>query len=440
MMMMMMMMVLMMMTLRIWVMTAATTSLNAQHYGKIHTALAEFRNHDILGECFHHRKLEIKDGAHEAPFKQADFKAKMDKDLTKDRWYRCGFNLFALNFGEPDAAIGTRISMKKINMLIDHNFTQPAPSPLDINVGLNNGENPNDLFGQLSLCSPPEIAHAIVMAIERDRILPDNEEIMKSWVKVIKSSPIKFQMIENIDARHFNCVQFRLDMSAANAALRQTQLMSIMDVCSFADRKSLICKMTVPQIAAAYRENLEYGKEVPMEDRASADRFVANAMAINAHILKNDAIREILFEADDRSEPNPFDNAAKLVLFKEKAKTPENIEWAFKMCWDFIKSGGLAVDQVGVRALEGKTTGSNGKGLIDLFVYKKECKQYIVNDVIPTIGWPSSVKEAMIKSVDTIKEFRDKNGYLYNPTFVKAKLGWRADWLGFSHPKGAQGS
>ena len=50
----------------------------------------------------------------------------------------------------------------------------------------------------------------------------------------------------------------------------------------------------------------------------------------------------------------------------------------------------------GKRALEGKAPGQNGKGLIDLMLYKRSFRDELISVRLDSVAWPTTVKDNML--------------------------------------------
>lgn len=120
--------------------------------------------------------------------------------------------------------------------------------------------------------------------------------------------------------------------------------------------------------------------------------------------------------------------ACKPLKDNPQAKTPSNIEWVVNMLSDFLRSGALSPEQLGVRALDGKLAGAGGKGLVDLLVYKLELRHYFAGAGLAKFAWPEPIKARMRAVTQTIDAFRESSGYAYAPDFKKVSLSWRAGW------------
>ena len=124
---------------------------------------------------------------------------------------------------------------------------------------------------------------------------------------------------------------------------------------------------------------------------------------------------------------NPLDSVDKLRAIGSIAENETMITWTVEMLLDLFKAGGISGEQIGLRALEGKTVNSGGKGLVHLLVYKYDLLQQLIK-MIDDMSWPITVKQAMRDACLSLSVYRSKCGYVFNPRFKKVTLHWRHSW------------
>ena len=126
-------------------------------------------------------------------------------------------------------------------------------------------------------------------------------------------------------------------------------------------------------------------------------------------------VKALILGAQESDIPNPFKKIGQFNAFLHKAVTAERIEWAVELLLDFYNSGGLNIEDMGARALEGRTAGSTAsKGLIDLLVYKQGLMNYMVSEWLDGISIDSNIKAAIREACRSITIFRSKAGYVFN--------------------------
>lgn len=81
---------------------------------------------------------------------------------------------------------------------------------------------------------------------------------------------------------------------------------------------------------------------------------------------------------------------------------------------------------MGTTALEGKAASSNGKGLVDLWVFKRSMRGYLIDELMPARDIPLDMKTQIREVCGSFSSFRDKMGYK-NSTQLP-DLSWKAGW------------
>ncbi|CAK0806360.1 unnamed protein product, partial [Prorocentrum cordatum] len=165
-------------------------------------------------------------------------------------------------------------------------------------------------------------------------------------------------------------------------------------------------------------------------ENPTSNEFVKNALNVYDRMLSVPRVKTLILAAQESQLPNPFKKIGQFNAFLHKAVTAERIEWAVELLLDLYNSGGINIEDMGTRAIEGKSAGSSsgGKGLIDLLVYKQWLLSYMVGEWLDGIALDSNAKAAIRDTCKSIAHFRSKAGYAYNPNMKKPSFAWRAGW------------
>ncbi len=148
-------------------------------------------------------------------------------------------------------------------------------------------------------------------------------------------------------------------------------------------------------------------------------------------LLDHPNIMRMLLEAqEDVSLPNPFDKITKLVAILHKASTTEKIQWTVELLLDLYRCRTITIEQMGARALEGKTLQAGGKGLIDLLLYKMTALPYLTGEWLDSWKLPPEVKQTIRDVTKSISIFRQKAGYSFNSNMRQPEVSttWKAGW------------
>ena len=323
------------------------------------------------------------------------------------------------------------MSTKRIQSLVTHYFAEPRPMPINVTIAMASGAKVLDNIGKLHVLSPAEFNHAFLMAMHGS-LASGDDSLMERWKNAALSTAFKFQICEGEDARHFAEKQLREDFGASYVGVRQTALAKVFELVKFRTRKEITTgKLNHTEVAQLYSQNVKFSEANNVDGNSevpTSATFVESATSVHKRILSIPRCREMLLHADESIEGNPLDSVSKLIVLATRAKTADCIEWAAEHILDFVRSGALAVEQVGCRALEGKLAGQQGRGLVDLCLYKRGLLSHLSNNVLGKLDWSDDIKGAMRDSMTSITAFRNKCGYLFTPSMPPVSLAWRAGW------------
>ena len=401
----------------------AHSEMNAAHYAKIRSML-----HELSTECDAFSDLansspQGRDGR--SPCTDDAFAEAMVASGSK---YRALCNLLWLSFDETEGpSRGVPILARSIDGLRKHYFQKPAVMPLPVTVAVKTGQTLASMKGSLIRVSPPEMVHAMIIAMHADFTNGGDETTMGAWRAAVLSTDFEFRFIESEDAQHFSCLQDRQDAHANYKGLRLSTIQSIFDVAAFKERKERSSgKLSAADIAAAYMKHVTWAGNP--EEAPCTTAYVDSALTVHKRMLSMPAIRTVLLRAEEHDMPNFLDSIVKLQAIVSKASTDTDILWTVTLLLDFYYSNAIYLEQIGTRALQGKTHNSGGKGLVDLLVYKRECLKYLTTEWLDSLAFPSDIKATIRETCNTIEHFRAKCGYAYNVTYKKVSSSWRAGW------------
>ena len=89
--------------------------------------------------------------------------------------------------------------------------------------------------------------------------------------------------------------------------------------------------------------------------------------------------------------------------------------------------GGLLDNEaVSERALEGRGTANNGQGLVDLWVFKRALRSYLIDELMAKKNIPPAYKAAIREVTQDFTPFRNKVGFKDVATmpYMTWKCGW----------------
>lgn len=345
--------------------------------------------------------------------------------------YIAGGNFFWQNLDDDSDLREVPISVRRVESLIKHHFEEPRAVPVNITIAMASGAKVLENIGRLHVLSPIELSHAFLMAMHRSMQSGD-ETMMQRWKTAALSTSFRFIVCDGEDERHFAGKQLREDFGANYVGVQQTAVAKIFDLMKFRARKERTTgKISHADIAQLYSQNVKFSEANNIDGQnevPTSTTFVEMATSVHKRVLSLPRCRELLLQADESSHGNPIDSVCKLNALASRAKTPENIEWTIELMFDYVRSGALTKDQVGLRSLEGKLAGQQGRGLVDLFIYKRGLLSHLSNIVLGKLNWGDDVHLAMRDAMTSIVVFRNKCGFLFTPAIQPVSLAWRAGW------------
>lgn len=109
-------------------------------------------------------------------------------------------------------------------------------------------------------------------------------------------------------------------------------------------------------------------------------------------MLADPKVRALLTSADERyGTSNPLDSITKLNIIRRKV--PERcLHEVLSLLLDYYKGGAITAEQFGTRNLDGKLSGSGGKGILDIMVFKIDIKVHMTSVLMNKYTWPDDVK------------------------------------------------
>lgn len=104
------------------------------------------------------------------------------------------------------------ISRRRIDEIIEHYFDKPSPIPHSIVVAVPEAGEVSAAFGSLTVLSPIEFTHAMIIACYRD--LTKGEQVLEAWKAAMLQTTFSFTKCAGKDEQHFKSKQIRMDLCA----------------------------------------------------------------------------------------------------------------------------------------------------------------------------------------------------------------------------------
>lgn len=331
--------------------------------------------------------------------------------------YKAACNIFLMDPRRLVSRSKVPIMQGTITRMRTHFFNKPSPIPVDVLFGV-----PNPSFvqedmqaGKCVRLSPAEPMLAYFEAIADD-LTKGDEEVLKAWRDTLVQTSCVFERLTSEDELHKRSLQFREDLGQNFAACRMSAVQKMYDIIGLKERKEATTGLLSCQaLSAYYTDGLRFAEN---SEKITFD-FVENALMVHKRMMSNKRCEAIIMGLEDLGTQNPLDSIHKLAKICTKASREDMIEWSLELMVDFWRSGALKSDQLAVRQLDGKQKGSNGKGLVDVLVYKRDLLRYILTEWMEPLSWSPSEKALLREACASIAGFRSKCGYIYNARHLK---------------------
>eukprot|EP00959_Pyramimonas_sp_CCMP1952_P445124 9320701-Pyramimonas_sp.AAC.1 len=171
-------------------------------------------------------------------------------------------------------------------------------------------------------------------------------------------------------------MQGREDIATDFEALRCTPLMRVLNFGAFKVRQEQHGKVSVADLVAKYREHLDLSSR---SEKVTVG-WVDQACTFLNRMYNIPGVAKLLNEAEDLpSGTNPLEGTSKLQAIIQKARTPDKIMKVVEHVLDAHKSGFLTTPP-SYASFMGQTSGSSGKGLVGLIIFKWDVAYNILND------------------------------------------------------------
>ena len=208
-----------------------------------------------------------------------------------------------------------------------------------------------------------EVVHSLLMAVTRDIDAGVEPDTLQEWRRIFLGTTFIFKYIENDTDFHFAHLQSRENLGIDFASMRHSSLQRILDLAAFKHRMQATTgqQWSAAHVSEQYRSNLQLSET--SDD--ITDSYVDMALTVHSRLLSNQKLADLAMALDEEEgTKNPFDSVCKLQTIVSKSKDKDGVstlEWTFPLLVDFYRSGALAGEQIGLRALRGTTPGTGGQ-------------------------------------------------------------------------------
>ncbi len=306
-----------------------------------------------------------------------------------------------------------------IQKLQDHYFRHPAVIPLDVVVCVDSADHAETAIAERSLLirSAPEVVFAYLSAIH-EALDKGDDALLAAWRQTMLACPVLFKCISNKDDQHRVTLQFREDLTQNYATMRYNAVQKMFDVKSSMDGLAARGgRNSAENVAAFYRTVRwsEGGDSITRE-------FIDCSMTVLKRLMALPRCAQIVLGLSEEGIANPLDSIYKLHKIIVRASTPDKLEWSLELLVDFWRSGMLKTDQLSIRHIDGRATGNQGKGVVDLMVFKMELLTHLTGAFLDNRTFKPQDKQLLRDACTSIEKFRRRCGYCFNSSMKKVSL------------------
>ncbi len=319
----------------------------------------------------------IRQGGVPSPFNSEDFCSVLGKDGGS---YVCGINLAWLDFTWT-ATPGIPIRMAAVRQIRDVVFQTPKPIE-QIHVAV---PSPNfDVThhkGALNRVSPEEITSAFILAVARDIVNKEPDDVIKKWKQHMRSTTCRFVVLPNQWKRYWYALARREEVDHTYRAVVRSCYQRVHEVVRMMDRmrqKMPESQVTAPRVEAEYKENLQNMNK--NSSAAITANFVDVAMTVAKRMVAVPEIAQILQKMDESAAANPdffnpFNSHTRLQAMIDKCKKTDMLLWCLQATAYRCEQGSLTT--LSASDIKG-TAASGNRGLFDLFLFKRQMRDVLI--------------------------------------------------------------
>ena len=228
---------------------------------------------------------------------------------------------------------GTPFNRKSVNDIVVTKFKSPVP--LNFVVAVEDEVDPSPYFMTLESPSPEEVRFGLWLAIRRDL---GDKALKKQWRHYLVTSSLWFIVLETEEKRYFKAFELRDDIAKDYKTLALTPFQKMMTVWCFKVRRERNQgRMSSKEVFMQYEDhcNLDKTEEEPL-----SESFVDASITTMTRAMVYPAIAEALqWIENEHGISGPLASVYKYEAIIKKAKTPEDIIWAFVGGIDMFRRG-----------------------------------------------------------------------------------------------------
>ena len=400
--------------------TALTTGINADVWVRHLQNYQKVMGHPIFGNIEQMQPFGISNRDDEiSGFQEAFDKKKAAIAMTRVGKYKCAVNLAWVNTFYTSSE-NVPVMWSSVEDMVRQHFSTPASMPDNLTVACAFTDLKElESFGHWKRVSPEELPMAWFhkVAQEIDNNAPD--DVLVAWRSHMLTTPATLHLVDGADKIKWMACQEREDIES-NMTLARTVVQRIYEVIQ--KKKDYKCESS-KELHDVYVKHLRMANSEAMVSKG----FIDMAGTIWERALSLPGVSKVVLAEEAKRSNSLFNSIYKMQMIVQKGKTARAIEWVFQLAYDYKTAGYLTNDTFGLRALEGKVPGANGRGLVDMYVCKMELLDHLLNEVYKKQNLDVHILATMQTVCRNPDSFRAAAGYKTLGAAIP-DLSWRAGW------------
>ena len=314
-------------------------------------------------------------------------------DLQNTGEFEAGCNAAWLNIRHQGIP-GVKRNAGRVARCRDFFFSKPKKIPFPVNVAVPSWDF--DVLahkGALTASMPEELLDALWLAIHRD--LDKDESVKQKWLTVLLTATFIFKVMDN-DAMFYDAINQRETFKEASDDLSSTGRDRIMQL-------SVMWGKASDRLGSGScgddKIELEFNLHVKLAHSSEpvTANFIKQAKKVAPCFNDNVMINPIIDELETMfATASPLNTVSNLYALVNKAKTDTLQKWVFASLHDVVMMKYHHVSDFTERSLTGH--GLGGKGYVDLWIFKFECLDWLIQSVLDKLEYADTELKINIKT------------------------------------------
>lgn len=291
--------------------------------------------------------------------------------------YQCAGNIWWINMTSAPVQ-GVPYNYANVMKLKNHHFGEgPTRMPFPLVVAVDSETyRVHTNKGGLVCCSPEEILHAYVFAV--DDAICNKSANLKEWADVGLAATMTFEILPSSEDRYFRAINLREDLVADYRTMARTPFQWTYIVWNFKIEleKSSGMNMSAAKVSDAYQAK---ARLAPDSEKLSKD-FIDRALTVYRSLLMVPEVRDALAWCEENyGVDGPFNNMAALHVLTMRAQNNKQKIWIVQHIIDMIRAGLVGKTELSARVLTGGKD-SGKQGYADVIIYKRLVLQHLLGE------------------------------------------------------------